>query len=98
MHFLSDFETASQDILLKVGQEAVSKYGEKGAKSKVNHTEIGSLYLLLHCITPMKLRIGKKNLRILKKYYRLIQHIHRADDAHGQVLNHDVYSEPYPEI
>jgi len=33
MHFFSDFETASQDILFKVGQEAVSKYGEKGAKS-----------------------------------------------------------------
>ena len=36
MHFSSDVETASQDILLKVGQEAASKYGEKGAKSKVN--------------------------------------------------------------
>jgi hypothetical protein len=33
MHFLSDFETASQAILEYVGQEAVSKYGEKGAKS-----------------------------------------------------------------
>jgi len=33
MHFFSNFETASQDILGKVGQEAVSKCGEKGAKS-----------------------------------------------------------------
>jgi len=33
MHFFSDFETASQDLLGKVGQEAVSKCGEKGAKS-----------------------------------------------------------------
>jgi len=34
MHFLSDFEVASQDILELVDQEAASKYGEKGAKSK----------------------------------------------------------------
>jgi len=33
MHFFSDFETASQDILSKVDQEAVSKCEEKGAKS-----------------------------------------------------------------
>jgi len=33
MDFFSDFETASQDILSKVDQEAVSKYGEKGGKS-----------------------------------------------------------------
>ena len=34
MHFLSDFEAASQDILEEVGQEAASEYGEKGAKSE----------------------------------------------------------------
>jgi len=34
MHFFSDFKTASQDILIKVDQEAVLKFGEKGAKSK----------------------------------------------------------------
>ncbi len=34
MYFSSDFETASQDILDKVGQEAVSKYEEKDTKSK----------------------------------------------------------------
>ena len=33
MHFLSDFEAASQGILKRVGQEAASEYGEKGAKS-----------------------------------------------------------------
>lgn len=34
MHFLSDFKTVSQDILRKVGQEAILKSGEKGAKSE----------------------------------------------------------------
>jgi hypothetical protein len=34
MHFLSDFKITSQDILGKVGQEAVLKSGEKGAKSE----------------------------------------------------------------
>jgi hypothetical protein len=33
MHFLSDFEVASKDILEKVDQEATSEYGKKGAKS-----------------------------------------------------------------
>lgn len=34
LDFLSDFETASQDILEYVDQEAVSKYGKKDTKSK----------------------------------------------------------------
>ncbi len=34
MYFSSDSEIASQDILDKVGQEAISKYEEKDAKSK----------------------------------------------------------------
>ena len=34
MHFLSDFEAASQGILEKVDQEDASEYGEKGAKSE----------------------------------------------------------------
>lgn len=33
MHFLSDFEAISQDILEKVGKEMTSEYGKKGAKS-----------------------------------------------------------------
>jgi len=33
MHFCLSFETASQDILSKVDQEAVSKLKEKGVKS-----------------------------------------------------------------
>jgi hypothetical protein len=34
MHFSSDFEIALQDILVKLSLKAVSKCGEKGAKSK----------------------------------------------------------------
>lgn len=42
MHFLLDFETASQDMLAKVGQETVLESGEKGAKSECLDTGIGS--------------------------------------------------------
>ena len=34
MDFLSDFEIASKDILEKIDREAISKYYEKGIKSK----------------------------------------------------------------
>jgi hypothetical protein len=63
MHFLSDCEAASQNILEKVGQKAALKYGKKGAKSRFfeywdgfihdNHSQIEKILI------PFKINIDR---------------------------------------
>ena len=64
MHFLSGSETASQDILSKVGQEAVLESGEKGAKSECLECWDRFIGLMLYhavgfmCTTEAALMLG----------------------------------------